>query len=97
MVFLAYYAAIGSLRTFLECFVLIHVQYTRQPGLGTELTQVGDLMVLEYGASLWVMVAGSSGSGRALMVLASPPGAGTRTTGSWWPWAPAPSPGSCGA
>lgn len=58
VVFLAYYAAIGSLRTFLECFVLIHVQYTRQPGLGGELTQVADLMVAEYGASLWVMMAG---------------------------------------
>ena len=71
--FLAFYAAIGSLRTFLECFVLIHVQYTRQPGLGTEWAQVRELMVGEYGASLWVMVAGVVGAVvGALVVLAVP-------------------------
>ena len=69
--FLAFYAAIGSLHTFLECFVLIHVQYTRQPGLGTEWAAVRDLMVAEYGTSLWVMVAGIVGSVvGALLVLA---------------------------
>lgn len=55
---LVYYAAIGSLRLFLDCFVLIHVSYTEQPGIGTAEGVWMD-MVKVYGPSLLVLLVGA--------------------------------------
>ncbi len=56
VLFLLWYAAMGELQQFLECFVLIHVSYTDQPGM----TGVPWFSILTeaYGASLWVLFAG---------------------------------------
>lgn len=56
VLFLLWYAAMGHLQEFLDCFVLIHVKYTDQPGM----TGVPWFSILTeaYGASLWVLFAG---------------------------------------
>jgi hypothetical protein len=68
VLFLLGYAAMGHLQQFLECFVLIHVKYTDQPGM----TGVPWFSILTeaYGASLWVMFAGCAAMiGRGLWVV----------------------------
>jgi hypothetical protein len=57
--FLVFYAAIGKLRLFLDCFVLIHVEYTQQPGAEQELSEIWDLLKEVYGDFLWSMVIGA--------------------------------------
>ncbi len=57
--FLVFYTAIGKLRLFLDCFVLIHVRYTEQPGAEHELSEIWDLLKEVYGDFLWAMVIGA--------------------------------------
>ncbi|MFC6288501.1 hypothetical protein ACFP3Q_15745 [Nocardioides sp. GCM10027113] len=56
---LVWYAAIGELQVFLDCFALIHVQYTDQPGIGTDWEAVEEMLNDAYGRFLWSMVAGA--------------------------------------
>jgi hypothetical protein len=57
--FLVWYAAIGQLRLFLDCFVLIHAQYTDQPGVEGEFTLVGRMLGDAYGLLLAAIVVGA--------------------------------------
>ena len=56
---LAYYAVLGDLGLFWDCFLLIHVQYTEQTGLGTDFAAVWELLRDAYGVFVWSMVAGA--------------------------------------
>ncbi len=58
-VFLVWYAAMGKLRLFLDCFVLIHARYTDQPGAESDLSEVWDLLRLVYGEFMWAIVVGA--------------------------------------
>ncbi|MDR7361646.1 hypothetical protein [Nocardioides marmoribigeumensis] len=68
--FMAWYAAIGHLQDFLDCFVLIHVRYTRQQSALHDLPRWGQDLVDHYGFSLWVMVLGLVASMVAAVVAA---------------------------
>ena len=57
--FLAFYAAIGHLHDFLECYVLINAQYTQQPGLESSFGATMTMLRDSYGASLWIIVVGA--------------------------------------
>jgi hypothetical protein len=59
VVFLVYYTAIGQLRLFLDCFVLIHVQYTDQPGAEQDFEAVWEVLREAYGTLLWGIVIGA--------------------------------------
>ena len=56
--FLAYYAARGHLRDFLDCFVLIHLRYTEQEGFQSEPETIWEQVRLAYGGSLWMLIGG---------------------------------------
>lgn len=56
---LAFYAAIGEWRTFWDCFLLIHVSYTDQPGLGTDFAGVREMLFDAYGLFFWSMIVGA--------------------------------------
>ncbi|MEZ5095587.1 MAG: glycosyltransferase family 39 protein [Nocardioides sp.] len=58
--FLVWYAALGELRYFLDCFVLIHVRYTEQSGALTHLTWTWEELDRGYGATRWVLVLGTA-------------------------------------
>ncbi len=58
-VFIVWYAAIGHLHAFLECFVLIHVGYTHQPGLYSDFGAVLGSLRDAYGISLVTLAVGS--------------------------------------
>jgi hypothetical protein len=55
----AFYAAIGEWRTFWDCFLLIHVSYTEQPGLGTDFAGVREMLFDAYGVFFWSMLVGA--------------------------------------
>lgn len=69
-VFLVWYAAIGQLRYFLDCFVLIHVQYTDQSGALEDLAWTWRELGDGYGATRLVLVAGVAGSVLGALVVA---------------------------
>jgi hypothetical protein len=52
------FAAIGELRTFLDDFLLINAQYTRQASLLDHRGKTWDILREAYGWSLWVFAAG---------------------------------------
>lgn len=52
------FAAIGELRTFLDDFLLINAQYTRQASLLDHRGKAWDVLRAAYGWSLWVFAAG---------------------------------------
>jgi hypothetical protein len=54
----AWYAAVGHLQDFLDCFVLIHSRHTAQPGLFTDFPQNLGATVVVYGVSFWVLLLG---------------------------------------
>ena len=54
-----WYAAIGHLRDFLDCFVLIHLNYTHQSGFMRAPGKFWDGAVAMYGFSWWAMLVGS--------------------------------------
>jgi hypothetical protein len=58
LVFLVYYAAIGSVRVFLDCFVLINAKYAVRASFVSELEANWTELRSGYGFSLWVMIAG---------------------------------------
>ncbi len=57
-VFVGWYAVIGHLQDFLDCFVLIHVRYTTQPSALQHLSHYVDDLTNAYGFSVWVLAAG---------------------------------------
>ena len=60
---LVWYAAIGKVRLFLDCFVLIHVNYTDQPGVEGRWSDVWEYLLEVYGDFLWTIVVGAGGPG----------------------------------
>ncbi|RYP84246.1 hypothetical protein EKO23_16435 [Nocardioides guangzhouensis] len=57
-IFLVWYAVAGHLRDFLDCFVLIHVQYTQQEGFQSEPDVIWEEVRKAYGPSLWMLIGG---------------------------------------
>lgn len=55
---IAWYAAIGHLQDFLDCFVLIHLSYTQQNGFLNNPGRHWQNLVDMYGLSLWAIVLG---------------------------------------
>ena len=51
-----WYAAIGQLQAFLDCFVLIHLRYTSQNGFLNDPERHWRVLVLMYDLSLWAMI-----------------------------------------
>lgn len=72
--FLVGYAVMGQLQYFLDCFLLIHLTYTQQPGLAGHADYVWRLVVSGYGATRWVLVAGLAASLLAPLVVLARPG-----------------------
>ncbi len=58
LVCMASYALVGELRLFWDCFLLTHVFYTDQPGVGTDWSAVSELMQEVYGRFVWTMLVG---------------------------------------
>jgi len=70
---LVWYAAIGKVRLFLDCFVLIHVNYTDQPGVEGRWSDVWEYLLEVYGDFLWTIVVGAGVLAvGALLTLAVP-------------------------
>lgn len=57
--FLAWYAAIGRLQEFLDCFLLIHVHYTYQSGLKDDPGYFLQLMHSGFDGTEWLLFAGA--------------------------------------
>ena len=57
-IFLVWYAALGHLQDFLDCFVLIHVHYTEQEGFQSESEVIWEEVQRAYGPSLWMLIGG---------------------------------------
>ena len=57
-IFLVWYAVEAHLRDFLDCFVLIHVQYTQQEGFQSEPDVIWQEVKDAYGPSLWMLIGG---------------------------------------
>jgi hypothetical protein len=58
LVFLAYYSAIGSVRTFLDCFVLINAKYPVGRSFAAQLELNWAQLQTGYGLFVWVMLVG---------------------------------------
>jgi hypothetical protein len=70
---LLWYAVIGKIRLFLDCFVLIHVNHTDQEGVESRLSEVRDYLFEVYGDFFWVILLGAAAIVvAALLTLAVP-------------------------
>ena len=56
--FVVWYAALGHLQDFLDCFVLIHVKYTTQDSALSDPSRWARDLQSAYGPSLWVLLLG---------------------------------------
>lgn len=54
----AIYLVAGQLRLFLDCFVVIHLRYTRQQGLAAGFGRTWELVRGGFGPSAWVLLIG---------------------------------------
>ncbi|MEO7843974.1 MAG: hypothetical protein ABIR82_01430 [Nocardioides sp.] len=55
---LAYFAAVGAVSDFADGFVLIHLRYTYQPGLGDDLRNQWEGLLLGFQETIWIVLAG---------------------------------------
>jgi len=55
---LTYFAAVGAVQDFADGFVLIHLRYTRQPGLRDDLAGQWEGLHLGFGVTIWILVVG---------------------------------------
>lgn len=58
LLFLVYYAVIGSVRTFLDCFILLNAKYAAGASFVSELELNWRRLQNAYGFFVWVMVVG---------------------------------------
>lgn len=59
VVTVAAYSLVSDLQVFLDDFLIINARYTEQISLLSAPREAWDLMVVGYGASLWVLIAGT--------------------------------------
>ncbi|MEZ5095588.1 MAG: hypothetical protein R2731_05455 [Nocardioides sp.] len=71
--FLAWYAARGELQYFLDCFVLIHVEYTQQFGALQNLSFTWEVLAGGYHHTVWILLGSLAAAAVAPLVVAAWP------------------------